>query len=121
VPNRPLKTCSNPGCSELTNEAYCTIHKAQHDKLRGSSYDRGYDNRWRKYRIIFLREHPLCEICLKEGKITQATDIDHRLPHRGDKKLFWDESNLQALCHSCHSRKTAMEDGGFNNYKDKTV
>ena len=28
---------------------------------------------------------------------------------------MWDEENLQALCHACHSRKTAAEDGGFGN------
>jgi len=27
---------------------------------------------------------------------------------------FWDfAGNIQALCQRCHSRKTAMEDGGF--------
>ncbi|KAE8545359.1 hypothetical protein F6453_2331 [Marinobacter nauticus] len=30
-------------------------------------------------------------------------------------KLFWDDSNWQALCHSCHSEKTASEDSGFGN------
>ncbi|WP_144469068.1 HNH endonuclease signature motif containing protein, partial [Bacillus pumilus] len=36
-------------------------------------------------------------------------------PHKGDKKLFWDSSNWQPLCASCHNRKTAKEDGGFGN------
>jgi 5-methylcytosine-specific restriction protein A len=38
-----------------------------------------------------------------------ATDVDHVVPHRGDRQLFWDTSNHQALCHSCHSRKTGKE------------
>jgi 5-methylcytosine-specific restriction protein A len=29
--------------------------------------------------------------------------------------LFWNRSNWQSLCHSCHSRKTASEDGGWGN------
>jgi 5-methylcytosine-specific restriction protein A len=29
--------------------------------------------------------------------------------------LFWDQSNWQPLCHTCHSKKTAREDGGFGN------
>ena len=117
MPNRPLRTCSHPGCSELTNDVYCDKHKRQYDKLRGSSYERGYNNHWRKYRILFLREHPLCEICLKEGKITQANVVDHIKPHKGNKDLFWDENNHQALCKECHDRKTATEDGGFRHYK----
>nr|DAK90259.1 MAG TPA: HNH endonuclease bacteriophage, HNH Endonuclease, DNA.52A [Caudoviricetes sp.] len=28
---------------------------------------------------------------------------------------MWDQSNWQALCHECHSRKTAKENGGFGN------
>jgi len=120
MPNRPLRLCSNPGCSELTDKSYCLKHTRKFDQKRGSSYDRGYDGRWRKYRILFLREHPLCEICLNECKITQANVVDHIEPHKGNKQLFWDEGNHQALCKACHDRKTATEDGGFRNYKGKT-
>jgi 5-methylcytosine-specific restriction protein A len=38
---------------------------------------------------------------------------DHVVPHKGDWLLFVDEKNLQGLCLSCHSKKTATEDGGF--------
>ncbi|WP_423837057.1 HNH endonuclease [Sutterella wadsworthensis] len=52
---------------------------------------------------------------MKQGRLTLATDVDHIKPHRGDPILLFDEKNLQALCHACHSRKTASEDGGFGN------
>jgi len=29
--------------------------------------------------------------------------------------VFWDCSRWQALCASCHGRKTAAQDGGFGN------
>jgi len=45
----------------------------------------------------------------------RATHVDHVLAHRGDEGLRLDPNNLQALCHSCHSRKTASLDGGFGN------
>jgi hypothetical protein len=32
---------------------------------------------------------------MKEGRYVKATDVDHIIPHRGDKKLFWNESNWQ--------------------------
>jgi 5-methylcytosine-specific restriction protein A len=47
------------------------------------------------------------------GKAT-ATDVDHiRRVSGADDPLFWDASNHQPVCHSCHSRKTATMDGGF--------
>lgn len=27
---------------------------------------------------------------------------DHKEPHRGDEKLFWDRSNLWCICKKCH-------------------
>ena len=61
-----------------------------------------------------LRLHPLCLRCEKErGLVVAATTVDHRIPHRGNEALFFDEGNLDSLCASCHSSKTALEDGGF--------
>lgn len=54
---------------------------------------------------------------MKKGLLVPATDVDHIIPHKGNEDLMWDEENLQALCHACHSRKTAAEDGGFGNIK----
>ncbi|WP_350342360.1 HNH endonuclease signature motif containing protein [Proteinivorax tanatarense] len=58
-----------------------------------------------------FKEEPLCVICLKAGRTTSAKVVDHIVPHKGDKSLFYDQQNLQPLCKSCHDRKTAKEDG----------
>ena len=50
---------------------------------------RGYDNEWRKASAVFLK----------------ANVVDHIVPQRGDKKLFWDKNNWQALCKVCHDKK----------------
>lgn len=34
---------------------------------------------------------------------------------------MWDEDNLQPLCHGCHSRKTALRDGGFGRGREGRV
>lgn len=83
------------------------------DDRRGSSAERGYGYRWQRAREGFLRKHPLCAVCLAEGVLTPATVVDHRVPHRGDKALFWDRGNWQQLCSAHHNRKTATEDSGF--------
>jgi 5-methylcytosine-specific restriction endonuclease McrA len=39
-----------------------------------------------------------------------ATVVDHIIPHKGDRKLFWSRANWQPLCVSCHSsRKQRLE------------
>lgn len=84
---------------------------------RGSATKRGYGYRWRKARTAFLKQHPLCECdeCKRLGRVRAATVVDHIKPHKGDKKLFWDRSNWQAMAKECHDRKTAKQDGGFGN------
>jgi 5-methylcytosine-specific restriction protein A len=57
----------------------------------------------------------MCVHCEEHGEDTAATVVDHIIPHKGDKRLFWDIKNWQPLCASCHGIKTAKEDGGFGN------
>lgn len=65
---------------------------------------RWYDTvRWRKARASFLADHPLCNLCAKIGRDTAASIVDHIRPHEGDYNLFWDQTNWQSLCPTCHS------------------
>lgn len=82
---------------------------------RGTSTERGYGYRWQQARAGYLRKHPLCVHCQIEGRVEPATELDHIIPHRGDKDLFWSRENWQGLCKTHHSRKTAAEDGGWGN------
>lgn len=102
---KPLRPCGRSGCTNLTRGAYCDKHRPK-ESARVSSSSRGYDFRWRKARQAYLAKHPFCVECLKAGKYVAATDVDHIVPHRGNKKLFWDSDNWQPLCHSHHSQKT---------------
>lgn len=117
VPSKPMRPCSYPGCRTLTRERHCDKHKKQEqkrvDQQRGTAVKRGYNSRWQKARLTYLKSHPLCVECLKEDKVVAATVVDHIIPHKGDQKLFWDTGNWQALCKQCHDKKTAREDGGF--------
>lgn len=112
MPTKLKHPCAHPGCAELVpaGQKYCEKHKSMHPEEIRSASSRGYGNRWRKARKSFLQTHPLCEECLKRGVYTKATVVDHRVPHRGDSKLFWDQSNWQALCKPCHDKKTGRED-----------
>ena len=115
------RICAYPGCCELTQERYCQQHKKdqvrKYDKQRGSSASRGYGYKWRQASKGYLskEKHALCVLCLKEGSVVKATEVDHIIPHRNDMKLFWDKNNWQGLCKKHHSIKTAKEDGGYRN------
>ena len=75
-----------------------------------SAAARGYGSAWQKASRSFLQAHPLCEECMKAGRYTKATVVDHVVPHRGDERLFWDRSNWRPLCKRCHDKKTGRED-----------
>lgn len=87
-------------------------------RYKGTSSARGYGYRWKKLRDRYIAQHPHCEECFKAGQVVIATEVDHIIPLRGDQALLYDERNLQSLCKSCHSRKSAREDGGFGNSKN---
>lgn len=87
MPYRPKKPCRHPGCAKLTDGRYCEEHISLHPEVTRSAAKRGYDSKWRKESKVYLREHPLCEICKRNGKYVQATVVDHIKAHRGDSKL----------------------------------
>lgn len=73
---------------------------------------RGYGSRWQKARAGFLRSHPLCVMCLREGKTTAAQVVDHIKPHRGNQALFWSRDNWQPLCKQCHDSVKQRQERG---------
>ena len=80
---------------------------------RASARQRGYDGKWEKARKSFLRSNPLCAYCAQQGRTVAATVVDHVIPHKGDRKLFWDRKNWQPLCKPHHdSTKQAEERKG---------
>src|SRR5690606_3512031 len=93
-------------------ERYCAEHLhlqrqrgRAYDRDRGSAAKRGYDHRWRRIREHYLRRHPLCEDCLEQGTVMEATEVHHTVPYRDSRRHREDE--LRALCKPCHSRRTA--------------
>jgi 5-methylcytosine-specific restriction protein A len=68
---------------------------------------------WQSRRRQQLQRHPLCVMCLALGRVEVATVVDHVVPHRGDRKLFY-FGDLQSLCKRHHdSTKQQIELSGF--------
>lgn len=72
--------------------------------------------RWLRLRRNQLSEHPICQRCEAEGRLTPATEVHHIIPVEDaltfaeKQRLMFDYSNLRSLCHDCHV-KTHMEMG----------
>lgn len=113
MPSLTAKVCAHPGCAQVVHQKYCTAHAKAERKHRtrawssGTARQRGYTWQWEKYRASYLARHPLCVQCLRVERTEVATVVDHIVPHKGDRTLFWDIDNHQALCRPCHDAKTA--------------
>lgn len=61
---------------------------------------------WQKLRAAVLMDEPLCRHCAASGLTVPATDVDHMNGADDNRR-----ESLQPLCHECHSRKTAKDQG----------
>lgn len=129
MPMLPSKPCGAPGCGALAvrGAVFCEKHaflalererrrKAAASRSRDRAAHRLYSTAaWVEGRRAYLAENPLCLDCLARGVLEPATDVDHVIPHKGNRALFFDQKNWRGFCHSCHSKKTTTQDGGFGN------
>lgn len=74
---------------------------------RAGATQRTRGSAWMKTRAAWLREHPLCVECEKQGFVSIDIEVDHIVP-------LWEggvdnPSNYQTLCIEHHAEKTAGE------------
>lgn len=67
---------------------------------------------WKELRRYMVMKYPLCQDCLKEGKITPTEEVHHlKSPFRRGLspeekyRLAYDENNLVCLCRECHIKR----------------
>lgn len=119
---KPHRPCTAPMCPNLTRERYCSEHadkakqeQAEREKERHRRYDRYkrdhkaaafYKSKaWERARKqALMRDHGLCQHCLKEKRITPADMVHHKKPVRTHWHLRLVLSNLVSLCNACHAR-----------------
>jgi 5-methylcytosine-specific restriction protein A len=134
MPQALAKLCGVLGCPHVQP---CPDHgrKAQqraYDDRRGSASSRGYGSRWRAYVEWFVAElfrlavdraglcgarlpgtpDTLDSRCAAAGFIVVGTVVDHIVPVTGPQDArFYEPSNHQLLCESCHNAKRQRERG----------
>lgn len=105
--------CRTRGCGAVVSDGtgYCPAHKGDSWALQRAGKtrkQRGYGRAWEKNRAQAMqRDRGLCVLCLAEGRVEPATDVDHikARAHGGTDE----PSNLQCLCKSHHRSKTGSE------------
>jgi len=107
MPHKPLKPCRYPGCPNLSDQPYCEVHRGKvaydyNKYVRDKDHNKHYGREWRRIRDRYASLHPVCENCLKEGKITPMEEVHHILPINRGGDHSW--NNLMSLCHSCHEK-----------------
>ena len=115
----PQRICAEPTCRARVDipERYCEEHRGHSDKqynkhVRTNDFNKKYDDfyhssQWRKTRKAKLMEQPLCEVCLAQGKYTNADLVHHiielRSPNGWQHRL--DLNNLESICYECHNKE----------------
>lgn len=112
MPYKAKRPCKYPGCPNLTDRDYCAEHISQaryeyEHYRRDPETKKRYGSQWRKIRALYVKTHPLCEECLKNGRTTPVQEVHHIIP-LADGGTH-DFSNLMSLCKSCHSAITMAE------------
>lgn len=80
------------------------------------AYRKLYNSRpWAQARATQLAKQPLCEECARAGRVTPATVVNHKKPHKGDLVLFWASWNHQSVCKPHHDGPIQRSEGlGFS-------
>ena len=122
MPSKPKRPCSYPGCPKLTDGRFCEEH-AKLEAQRYEKYDRNpetkrrYGRAWKRIRDSYAAAHPLCELCLKEGRYVKTEEIHHIKPlSEGGTHA---RENLIALCKPCHARIHAERGDRWHNRENR--
>lgn len=99
--------------------------KRERNDLDRKKRQRIYQNPlWKRLRDAHLREHPLCEVCELEGRVTLAEDCHHwrsftdKKNEMEMKTLAFDPRNIGSLCKVCHNRLHHLDLKGCKSLED---
>jgi 5-methylcytosine-specific restriction protein A len=81
----------------------------EYDRSRGSARQRGYDANWERLRSGLLKVRRVCEATGCGS--TDRLNVDHQQSVREAPHRRLDPSNLRVLRASCHSARTARDQG----------
>lgn len=110
-----LRYCTVPRCGVKVRSGKCAAHQAPKRRQDLERYGRAD---WQRLRRWHLGQYPLCgqgpdeaanraaSRCLRDSRVTLATDVDHVVPVEMNPSRRLDPTNLRSLCSACHGHRT---------------
>ena len=124
MPSIPLNQCATYQCKAPSIKG--SVHCIEHAPAQKTSKDRHSFNApyktaaWAAIRARQLSVNPLCAACLIDGRITQASHVDHVFPWATIGPHAFTRNLFQSFCPECHGIKSGLEKRGvFRHYTDK--
>lgn len=111
-----MKYCKAFPCDCLADpgSAYCQAHKPGRAPKEADPFY--VSVRWRRFRSWYIKQHPLCEQCLADGRTEPAAVVDHIHEIKDGGALTSDE-NAQSLCYKCHAVKSSQARNERKNHR----
>ena len=109
MPKSAPKPCSHPGCGVLVRDGSnrCAKHQRTDWTKKATATKRITGRKLQQLRHALFSRDPLCAECAKRGRLTLATQRDHKIPlTEGGQDT---EDNVQGLCKPCHDEKSLQE------------
>lgn len=101
---------------KLAWDSHLTLNRQSGKYVRKVSIKPYHTRRWMLISKNFRHDHPLCQMCLLEGKYEDAKVVDHIIPVPICDD-FYDTSNLQSLCERHNIIKGNKDKKAIEDYK----
>lgn len=124
MPSIPSSQCDEFQCKapSVKSSRYCLTHTPNKaPTVARQAFNTQYKSAaWQSIRARQLSACPLCAACLIDGRITQASHVDHVFPWAAIGPHAFTRNLFQSLCPQCHGQKSGLEKRGvFRHYTDK--
>lgn len=121
MPSIPRAQCDQYQCKapSVKGSRYCEAHtQSKAPTIERQAFNAKYKTAaWESIRARQLSTNPLCAACLIDGRITQASHVDHVFAWAAIGGQAFTRNLFQSLCPECHGIKSGLEKRGiFRHY-----
>lgn len=121
MPTIPRHQCDEYQCKahSVKGSRYCEAHTpSKAPTIDRKAFNAQYKGvAWESIRARQLSIEPLCAACMVDGRITEASHVDHVFPWQSIGHHAFTRNLWQSLCPECHGVKSGLEKRGiFRHY-----
>lgn len=121
MPSSPSPQCDEYQCKapSVKGSRYCEAHTpSKATTIERQAFNARYKTAaWEAIRARQLSSEPLCAACKIDGRITEASHVDHVFAWQAIGGQAFTRNLFQSLCPECHGQKSGLEKRGiFRHY-----